>query len=341
MLENLSTDRQHPALIRYAASLPAWLHATDNLEHGLIQKERHLAQKCRYTEIFKNRLTYLVLDVDRPTALFAAIDGNLPPPTLIVQNPANLHAHLFYALNVPVSFGGNSRQRPQEYFKAIQCAFTDKAKADPAFTHYISKNPLHPHWRTYATHSIYDLGELAECVKLNTPSAAKVATSVTGRNATLFDSLRLWAYAIAASASSHESLAERLLEQGELVNAQFPEPLPFSEVKSTTKSVADFCWKNRHKFGQRVGVMGFPPIASHLTLEARIDEEIRRELAGGRYQAQRRTDETDRRIAEALRGFAGQSVHVLAVRNQLKRARIINRETLDIRYPANAGIIVF
>ena len=339
MLENLSTDRQHPALIRYAESLPAWLHATDNLAHGLIQKERHLAQQCRYTEIFKNRLTHLVLDVDRPTALFAAIDGNLPPPTLIVQNPANLHAHLFYELTAPVSFGGNSHQKPQEYFKAIQCAFTGRAKADPAFTHYISKNPLHPHWRTYATDSTYDLGELAEWVKLKTPSAARVATSVTGRNATLFDSLRHWAYAMAASASSHESLAERLLEQGELVNAQFPEPLPFSEVKSTSRSVAGFCWKNRHKFGKRIGAMGFAPIPPQLTLAARADEEIRRELAGGHYQGLLRTEETDKRIAEVLSGFAGQSVHVLAVRNQLKRAGVIDRKTIDNRYPPTAGII--
>jgi hypothetical protein len=340
MLENLSTDPQHPALIRYAESLPAWLHATDNLAHGLIQKERHLAQKCLYTEIFKNRLTHLVLDVDRPTALFAAIDGNLPPPTLIVQNPANLHAHLFYELTAPVSFGGNSHQKPQEYFKAIQCAFTGRAKADPAFTHYISKNPLHPHWRTYATDSTYDLGELAEWVKLKSPSAARVATSVSGRNATLFDSLRHWAYAMAASASSHESLAECLLEQGELVNAQFPVQLPFSEVKSTSRSVAGFCWKNRHKFGQLVGVMAFAPISLGLTPEARAAEEIRREMAGCEYAKQKRLAKTDGLIAEALKDLKGQSAHVMAVRNQLKRAGVVNRKTMDQRYPVNAGIIV-
>src|SRR5262245_35440949 len=47
-------------------------------------------------------IVWLVFDVDRKDAAFAAVDGNLPPPNFIAVNPKNGHAHVAYLLAKPV-----------------------------------------------------------------------------------------------------------------------------------------------------------------------------------------------------------------------------------------------
>ncbi len=133
MLELLSTDPDHPALQRFENSLPAWLHSTDELGYGLKRRDRTQSIQCRYVELYPRRITHLVLDIDRPNAIFAALDANLPPPTLIVENPSNQHAHLFYELETPVSNGKKSRQEPLTYLQAIKHAYTQATQADAGF----------------------------------------------------------------------------------------------------------------------------------------------------------------------------------------------------------------
>ena len=288
-------------------------------------------------ELYPRRIANLVLDVDRPSAIFAAMDASLPPPSLIVQNPANGHAHLFYALDAPVSAGRNSHQAPQDYFRAIQTAYTEAARADAGFTHFIAKNPLHPHWITYATDSVYSLAELAEHVKLQ--PRAKVKPSGLGRNSTLFESLRHWAYSLAAQATSYETLLATVEAQAQAVNATFATALPAPEVKSTSKSVAKFCWINRHRFGQRVGVMGFAPIPPWMPETERQAEESRRETEGGLFRGAQKASDFEIRLAHALKPLAGQKLHARYVRAYLIRQSGLRTQSVFNRFPLSAGMI--
>jgi hypothetical protein len=337
MLELLSTDPQHPALQRFENNLPAWFQSTDDLSHGLKRRSKTQGIQCRYVELYPRRIANLVLDIDRPNAIFAAEDANLPPPSLVVQNPANRHAHLIYALDAPVSAGKNSHQAPQDYLRAIQTAYTEAAKADAGFTHFIAKNPLHPHWNTYATNSVYSLAELAEHVELQ--PRAKVKTSGLGRNSTLFESLRHWAYGLAPKAISFETLLATIEAQAEAVNASFATALPANEVKSTSKSVAKFCWINRHRFGQRVGVMGFAPIPPWTPEAERQAEEAKRERAGGQHRGQQRATDFEARLVQALKPLAGQTLHARYVRDYLIRQNGLRTQTVFSRFPLSEGMI--
>lgn len=337
MLELLSTDPQHPALQQFENSLPRWLHCTDDLNHGIKRRDKSQAIQCRYVELYPRRITHLALDIDRPHALFAALDANLPPPTLIVENPSNRHAHLLYALAEPVSAGKNSHQAPQDYLRAIQSAYTQAAGADAGFTHFITKNPLHPHWHTHATDRVYSLAELAEYVKLQ--PRARVKPSGLGRNSTLFETLRHWAYGLAATTTSYEALLATIEAQAEAVNATFPVALPVREVRSTCKSVAKFCWVNRHRFGQRVGVMGFAPIPPWIPTAERQVEEAKRERAGGQHRGQQRATDFEARLAQALKPLAGQRLHARYVRDYLIRQNGLRTQTVFDRFPLAAGMI--
>jgi hypothetical protein len=337
MLELFSRDDQHPALQRFQNNLPAWFQSTDDLSHGLKRRSKAQGIQCRYLELYPRRIANLVLDIDRPNASFAAEDANLPPPSLVVQNPANRHAHLFYALDAPVSAGKNSHQAPQDYLRAIQTAYTEAAKADAGFTHFIAKNPLHPHWITYATNSVYSLAELAEYVKLQ--PRAKVKTSGLGRNSTLFESLRHWAYGLAPKATSFETLLATIEAQAEAVNASFANALPANEVKSTSKSVTKFCWVNRHRFGQRVGVMGFAPIPPWIPEAERRAEESRRETEGGLFRGAQKASDFETRLAHAMKPLAGQRIHTRYVRDYLIRQNGLRTQSVFNRFPLSAGMI--
>ena len=61
----------------------------------------------------------------------------------------------------------------------------------------------------------------------------------------MFDTVRFWAYkAIRAHrGSTFDVWLGKVLEQCQNANSAFIEPLPYSEVKATAKSIARYCWK--------------------------------------------------------------------------------------------------
>ena len=122
MLELLSTNPQHPALQRFKSSRPRWRNCTDDLNRGIKRRDKSQAIQCRYVELYSHRITHFALEIARSNALFAALDANLTPLTLIMENPSNRHAHLLYASAESVRAGKNSHQALQDYLRAIQTA---------------------------------------------------------------------------------------------------------------------------------------------------------------------------------------------------------------------------
>ena len=105
---------------------------------------------------------------------------------------------------------------------------------------------MHEHWRTEVwTKEAYELNYLAEFVDLR-PLTNKEKEHGLGRNCTLFDTVRHWAY---SSIREHrgktwEQWSNSVLKHAQSVNMMFSEPLPYSEIKATAKSIAKYCWKH-------------------------------------------------------------------------------------------------
>ncbi|MCK2128285.1 replication initiation protein, partial [Thauera aromatica] len=115
----------------------------------------------------------------------------LEPP----RNPGRFNAHCGYLLEVPVITSPAGHEKPLRYAAAIENAYRLKLQADPGYAGLICKNPLHERWRNWFLHDhAYSLDELTEWVSLTKPARVTDKNVGLGRNITLFDTLRSWAY---------------------------------------------------------------------------------------------------------------------------------------------------
>ena len=192
-------------------------------------------------------LHYFFFDIDRSDAVMAWHDENLPMPYWTAQTQKNGHAHICYKLEIPLCTSEFGSQKAISYAAKIQAGLANKLGADVGYSHLITKNPFHPDWRTtFWTERAYTLDYLADFVELPKKLSKKQEVSGLGRNCTLFDTVRKWAYtAVRDYLHHHSSLTweKAVLTHLEALNGEFQEPLPYSEIKATAKSIANYCWR--------------------------------------------------------------------------------------------------
>ena len=233
----------------FQSSLPAKPYCTDVLEYGLqIRSTAHALGKRYIQPNHPNSKLWLLFDIDRGTAPDELTDDlNLPCPTIWVQNPQNGHAHALYALNVPVHLNPDSSARAIRFFGAVDVALSQGMDADPGYAGLVCKNPANEHWRTYGLAGTYDLTELSEYLDLSAygDRRKKLPEIGLGRNVTLFERLRTWAYrAIRQGWPDYSQWLRACEDRARGYNNQFPTPLHWSEVAATAKSVAK--WTHTH-----------------------------------------------------------------------------------------------
>lgn len=243
--------RQEPSgtsLALFRQRLPRKPYHTDAVGDGLRIRDVKRALAARHIQPNGPTHRYwLVYDVDRNGAALEWSERNAPPPTIVAQNPDNGHAHLIYGLQVPVRTAPDAKPGPLRYAAAVDCALRALLDADPGYSGLICKNPLHPHWRvTEWEPRLYELSDLDSWLDLSayTDRRRRLPDYGLGRNCTLFEKLRLWAYrAIRQGWPDYERWHEAVLTRARAYN-DFEGPLPDSEVKATAKSVAK--WTHRH-----------------------------------------------------------------------------------------------
>ena len=237
-------------LALFRNSVPKRPYCTDFKEKGLIVRDSERALGKRYIQPNNpNSKLWLVYDVDRrisPEEI--EHDRNLPTPNLFVQNPKNGHAHIFYSLDVPVHLNLDSSQKAIRFAGAVDCGLSIAMGADAGYSGLISKNPLHEYWRTVSYNPTpYNLGELSDYVDLDLYSDRRrnLPEIGLGRNCTLFDNTRNWAYRarLKGDWATFSEWDNAVLQYVRLHN-KFDTPLPISEVKSIAKSVARWTWRN-------------------------------------------------------------------------------------------------
>lgn len=225
-------------------------HCTDYLGSMQIRTAAH-AVKRRYIQPNEPlRRHWLVFDVDYEGACEAWRDV-CAEPQLTVINPNNAHAHLLYCLDVPIYLMGNASLKPAQYASAVYAAYLKRLGADPGYSEKICKNPLHSDWKVLKGPAYgYDLDELASWVSprelRNAKKSKEAMEQGWGRNVSLFNTVRTWAYRSFNGTPwlSFDAWHRAVEAQTQQLNGDFPDPLPFSEVKTISKSVAMWIWKN-------------------------------------------------------------------------------------------------
>lgn len=236
-------------------TLPTRPYATDELgpmwRMDVLEavKRRYISPNSQFD------LRWLVYDVDRPTASFDWYDLNCPPPNWIAMNRENGHAHLGYGLERPVwqQFGPDSKAF--RYAASVDVALTKKLAADPSYGKLIAKNPLRPDaWEVLVYQPVsYDLPWLADYLDLEPyqDRRRRLPDVGLGRNCTLFDYLRGWAYRnIRREWLSYDMWLYSVNVVGKSYNVEeFRTPLGEREVFATSKSIAKWTWAHMSRRG--------------------------------------------------------------------------------------------
>ncbi|KEQ11268.1 hypothetical protein GZ77_26320 [Endozoicomonas montiporae] len=252
----LSQETENPperkdSVDRFYELAPDKPYCTDDKASGLIIRSKDYAFARSYIQ--HNTIAmchWLTFDQDHDN-LTQWEDACLPQPNLIVRNLNNRKAHVSYAIE-SVCTSDAAYPKPMAYAQAIQEAYCERLQADPGYTGLITKNPLHEDWHLWELHSkVYKLGELADYVELKRrywtrKRAVNYEHYGLGRNCALFHRLRYWAYDWVTYHRDEQGTTYVEWMQIVLVKAEsyndFPQPLPYGEIKSTAKSVGKWVW---------------------------------------------------------------------------------------------------
>ena len=253
-LTNFKTEILEQQQLDLFESLPKRPYCMDEKPGYMVIRSKAIAVKKPYIQVNPPVTTiYFVFDDDKNDAALSWFDANLPAPFWTTQNPENGHAHICYKLEIPLHTSEFSSIKAIKYAQAVYYAYALKMGADLSYSQLITKNPLHPQWRTtYWTKQAYSLDYLADFIDLPKKLPKKLEVVGLGRNVTMFEKGRHWAYTAIRDYMHHHSSSvweHAVKTHLEAINSTFEPPLPYSEVKATAKSIAKWVWQ-RFSYGE-------------------------------------------------------------------------------------------
>lgn len=248
MLQNMDNLQKNAQLTDFYQNLAYKPYCSEDLYYGLRVRPKDIAVLKPYIQGNQpSMMHYFFFDIDREEAVLAWFDADLPRPYWTAQTSKNGHAHICYKLQIPLCTSELGSKKAISYAAKVQAGLASKLGADVGYSHLITKNPFSQEWRTtFWTDQAYTLDYLADFVELPKKLTKRQEASGLGRNCTLFDMTRKWAYtAVRDYLHHHSSLTweKAVLAHLEALNSEFTEPLPYSEIKATARSIANYCWK--------------------------------------------------------------------------------------------------
>ena len=237
----------------FSNGLPYRPYCTDDFTFGLRIHGKGYASTMPYIQHNEPaKLRWLVFDIDRPIGIWnwksEWSNVGVPYPNMIVRDPFNKHAHLFYLLKEPVTISRGGRIKPVKYAAHVESGLCELLRADRGYSGKISKNPLSPVWDVdYITDHAYELSELEDAIPDETFIRAKAKTETygLGRNCALFELTRQWGYrAYRDRGYSDVGWEELVIEKAMVYNMELPQSLLDNEVKHIARSVAKWIASN-------------------------------------------------------------------------------------------------
>ncbi|EQB8437100.1 replication initiation protein [Pseudomonas aeruginosa] len=193
------------ALELYKSKLPPKPYHTNNYTFG--KQVGSLKSALKSTYLQPNSLThkyFIILDLDSDTSVLDWTDKGLPPPHLIVRNLDNGRSHMTYILNTSVKIDVSGRLKPLKYCSDVEHGLAVRVGADMNYNGLLTKNPFNSSAFKVLSFADqpYDLDYLNEFVDKELVKKQREAKKkkniedgfASGRNCTLFDNLRVWAY---------------------------------------------------------------------------------------------------------------------------------------------------
>lgn len=230
--------------------------------HGQVIRLLRFADAFKYIEAQTPVAAHrIVIDIDRDVRAITRCNDwwnllDVPTPSYVLLNAENGHAHVFYELEAAVATHDAARTGPLRYLAAVEAALRVALGGDVDYAGFICKNPHSRAWELHkGRRELYSLPELSEYLTLPKLADLRREPSGFGRNCTLFDSLRHWAYRSVADyrGGKPEAWSMAVYEQALSLNT-FPVPLMDSEIRATAKSVSKWVWKH---FGTGAAVEAF------------------------------------------------------------------------------------
>ena len=242
---------RNAALELFNDRLPNKPYFSDDLYFGVRIAGKERAILAKYIQFNQPHAMYwLGFDVDRVGAAIDWSDRNAPAPTLTITNPENGHAHLLYALETSIRTAPDGKMKPLRYAAAVENALRKKLGADVGYSGLICKNPNHSHWKIAVWQpELYTLDWLADSLELSAANNKEIVADYgLGRNCTLFEKTRKWAYrAIRQGWPEYEQWFKACYERASAYNIQFTVPLDENEVNGIAKSIAKWTISNFSK----------------------------------------------------------------------------------------------
>lgn len=233
---------------KYILDLPNKPYCSENLDNLIIMnKDIALTHKhIQHNPV--NSISTLVLDCDYSTSHYHWSDIRSPPPHFAIMNKLNGHSHLIYQINNKVFKNNVDKMRPYRLLCAIHDQLRRKLNADFRYSGLISHNLISDHWQRYDfQHWAYDLYDFLEWMSLpkDVFKEGHLFEYGEGRNCSLFDELRLWAYREfnRQKGYNHYDLFFNVVFSKALVlnSLMFAIPLYNNEVKQIAKSISKWC----------------------------------------------------------------------------------------------------
>jgi hypothetical protein len=253
-----------PCLKPFFDHAPHRPYCTNNLAEGLQVRPFRKALAYRYLQANSPAQVWtIVIDIDRDIAAQASgQDWTLggPEANAIALNSENGHGHALIYLAAGVTRTSAGRLAPLRYLAAIERGLCFAYGGDPAYSGLITKNPISKAWQTVERHGkLWTLDEIAAALDLSAANAKTFTPEPgeaygSGRNVSLFHETRFWAYKAIRdfwAPNGFPQWHEAVLGHVEALNGQFSAPLPYSEIKSISKSIAGWTWKRMTPLGLR------------------------------------------------------------------------------------------
>ena len=174
-------------------------------------------------------------------------------------------------------------------------------------------------------HSVSETGGGISKLNQNTGKHSNEHVLGLGRNEVLFQKVRFLAYGYKAYASSEADLRSYVLERCEQFNQRnFPQnPLGLAEMNQIAKSIAKWTWRKYTASGRPQKDYGACKRAG-LTNESMARRQ--KQAAGGRYAAQKKASNTEKKVFEAIakRQSKGEDIVI----SQIARELSVSRQTV-------------
>ena len=227
-------------------------YAADDYSHGIYRMMRDKALTKKHIQCNPGKMqSIIVVDVDDKDGMSLCLWDVPCRPNLIIENTDNGHVHAIWFLKTPVCTSQDGREAPKRYLNAVTKGLQKLVNGDPAYVQLMMKNPLHKQWDVMVVDDReWTLGELCmhlkakDCMPEPEPHLNEAA-ELLGRNCTLFDYVRKWAYrAVRKFLDSYDRFKHAILEKLNSLNAEFTHRLSDGEVYGIAKSISKWVWKS-------------------------------------------------------------------------------------------------